>query len=463
MNVVLIDIDSLRPDHIGAYGYPKPTTPNIDGLATDGVRFDNAYTANSPCIPSRAALLTGRPGVDTGVVTHGPDGQSVAYPATDGTYPWAGSWRDPVDSPKKWDTLPELFYRQRTYTAAVSSFPRHPAPWFHRSWHRFEYPQEPPGDDESFQTVRGARVARKAADIVAARASADFLLYAQYWDPHGPYNRSTEEVDRFRGVEHPYPTEDQIQDHQSWDQWRSAAQMGIAGRDDLEGLLAGYDAEIKYVDEQVGVLLDALRREGVYDDTLIVLTADHGEEFGEHGLYREHWSVHEGTQRVPLVIKPPATTPVTPGARSHLVLNTDIAPTVADYVGHPTPGAWQGSSLRPIVADNASWSRSHLVFGHGLYTAQRGVRTRRWKYVRTYHSGMWASSVPEEQLFDVDADPWEQRDRSRERDDERRRLSEILDRWERRHVSDGEDPMVRLADDGPAGYRWAQQKVSKGG
>ncbi|WP_255475238.1 sulfatase [Halapricum sp. CBA1109] len=154
-------------------------------------------------------------------------------------------------------------------------------------------------------------------------------------------------------------------------------------------MLAAYDAEIRYVDRHLGRLLDTLESQGRYEDALIVLLADHGEEFGEHGLYSEHWSTHEGTQRIPLVVKPPGG-----AARERsdaLVTNVDIAPTVADYAGLARPAAWQGRSLEPLVAgDDPEW-RERVVLDHGLYTAQRAVRTERWKFVRTYHDASGTS------------------------------------------------------------------------
>ncbi|ERH00257.1 MAG: arylsulfatase A related enzyme [Haloquadratum sp. J07HQX50] len=460
MKTLLLDIDSLRPDHIGAHGYARETTPHIDSLAADGVRFESAYVANSPCLPSRAALLTGRYGVDTGIVTHGPDSQSIEYPATKKTNPWAGSWQDMIHSPSDWYTLSELCYHDQMHTVAVSSFPRHPAPWFHRTWHAFEYPQEPAGTDESFQTVRGEQVADRVNAQIRRHAHEDFFLYAQFWDPHAPYNRSAAENEQFESTPTPpYPTAEQIASHQSWETWRSATQMGITDRDSLQSLLNGYDAEIRYVDQQIGAVLDALRQEGIYDETLIVLTADHGEEFGEHGAYREHWSVYDGTQRVPLIIKPPADEPVSRGERTDLVVNVDIAPTIADYAGLSMPDSWHGVSLRDAVAGRSELDRAHIVFEHGLYTAQRGIRTERWKYIETYDTGMWDEFVPVVQLFDCEDDPWEQHNCRDTHPDVCDELAAQLTEWKQTHVPERGDALADLAQTGPAGNRWAERKL----
>lgn len=447
MPTLYIDIDSLRPDHLGCYGYEASTSPNVDSLADDAVRFDAAYAAASPCMPSRAAVVTGRYGINNGVTTHGPRGQTL----------------DSAGRPDP--TLPERFFRERVPAISVASFPRHPAPWFYHVWDEYYHPREPPGPDESFQSVRGETVADAAIDALNERADDDFFLYVQFWDPHGPYQRADEEVEQFRdGPTPPYPTEEHIREHLTWDAWRGAASPGLAeealkyidadrieNREVLKELLAHYDAEIRYVDRHVGRLLDALRETGRYDETLVVLTADHGEEFGEHGVYREHWSTHEGTQRVPLLVKPPTTADNEGGVREELVTNVDLAPTVADYADLEAAPAWQGASLRPLVAGtNADW-RDRIVVDHGLYTAQRAVRTARWKFVRTYHPGEWNDVVPDRQLFDVQADPYEQHDHS----DERPAVVDALERemavWAERHVGPSEDALHETAREGPFG------------
>lgn len=449
--IVYLDIDSLRPDHIGAYGYDKDTTPRIDELAEDSVVFSNAYAANSPCMPSRAGLLSGRYGVDNGVETHGSRGQVLDQPASwdaDEQADWDGRMED------YW-TLPELFFHERRQTGAVSSFPRHPAPWFHQTWHEFRQPQEPEGDRETFATPRGEEVATETLNMLERYAEEDsFLLYSQFWDPHVPYKRSDEEEGLFMdGEPPPYPTEEQIREHRTWDCLGDAADAGIEDRSDLQEMMAGYDAEIHHVDRQAGKILDELHEQELYDEALIVLTADHGEEFGENGVYKKHWSVHEGTQRVPLIVKPPG------GAdgqeRGELVTNVDMAPTLADYADLDAPAAWQGESLRPLVEGTDPDWRDVLVLDHGLHTAQRAVRTGDWKLIETYHPGDWKEQLPEQQLYRMD-DHREQDDLAEERPGIAERLVEEKEDWLQQY-GDNSDPLQEVAEEGPAGYLFYRQ------
>lgn len=118
MPVVHIDIDSLRADHLGTYGYDAPTSPNIDELADDAVQFERMYVANSPCMPSRAAFLTGRYGLNNGVETHGVRGQQLHS-----AHNWEFDDGNPHTQRRDYWTLPELFFQERIQSVAISSFP----------------------------------------------------------------------------------------------------------------------------------------------------------------------------------------------------------------------------------------------------------------------------------------------------------------------------------------------------
>ncbi|MFC7249195.1 sulfatase [Halomicroarcula sp. GCM10025324] len=454
MRTLYIDIDSLRADHVGAYGYDAETTPNLDSFAQDAVAFDRAYVANSPCLPSRAALLTGRYGLRNGIETHGPQSQLLNHPANE--VEWAGTWSDHVPG-REWWSLPRLFYEERVPTVAVTSFPRHPAPWFNDTWHEIYQIQEPVGNRESFQTPRAESVVDTAIDALSEYDD-DLFMYVQLWDPHGPYRRSDDEVAEFAdGPAPPYPTVEQIANHQTWDAWRSATHMEIENRADLRRMIANYDAEIHYADRHLGRLFERLKQRGLYEETLIIVTGDHGEEFGEHGLYREHWSTHDGTQRVPLLVKPPADAAAETGHRSQLVTNVDMAPTVAEFAGLEAPARWQGRSLCPVIeSGDVDW-RDAVFVDHGLYTAQRALRTDQWKLIRTYHAGMWDDAIPELQLYDMETDPWEQTNLAEENPEVVSRLESRLATLVESRQGPYRDALREVAERGPAGYRAFQE------
>ncbi len=449
MKTLHIDIDSLRPDHMGAYGYERNTTPHIDALADDGVLFTRAYAANSPCMPSRAGTMSGRYGIHNGVATHGRQGRILNSP----------HMRDDESYDRSWWRLPELFFNNRVQTVGISSFPRHPAPWFYQLWHEFYQPQEPNEEGAYFQTPEASKITDIALGCLDEHLQNDLYLYVQYWNPHTPYTRSEESVAKFEDPPMPpYPTESQINDHREWDTWRSADQEDIESRADLAEVLAHYDAEVHHVDKYVGRLIKELRENEVYDDTLIIVTADHGEEFGEHGIYREHGTVSEGTQQIPLIIKPPASESVSPGSRDHLTTNVDLAPTIADYCGFEPPATWQGNSLRPVIASEDTDWRNHIILEHGLYTAQRAIRTDRWKLIRTYDSGPWKDMISDIELYDIENDQWEQTDLSNERPKIVEKLTTEMAVWAEQHVGREEDALKKVAREGPAGMAFIQDE-----
>lgn len=450
MHIVVLEVDALRPDRIGAYGHDIDT-PHIDQVADDGVVFDNAYTANSPSLPARAAFITGRYGISNGIETHGPAAYRIESPHT-----WAAYNRDRRDY---W-TLPELFFNNRTTSCAVASDGRHPAPWLYHVWHEFHQPQEPAGDRESFMTVRGETVADRCIDLLD-RHDNELFLYTQFWDTHAPYKIPDSDLQVAPETVDlpPYPTQDQIDAQQPAEAWRCSRDVAAEDRDDLAALLADYDTAVRYVDRQIGRIVNRLKAEDVYDETLLVISADHGEEFGEHGVYREHWSTYDGTQRIPLIVKPPADAPHTSSRQDALVTNVDLAPTLADYTGLDAPRAWQGRSLRPLLNDNAKNWRDHVVLDHGLYTAQRAVRTQRWKLIRTYHPGTW-THLPEIQLFDLEQDPWEQDDVSADYPDVVQDLHRAMQRFVDDHISRNGDPLMAVADDGPIGAMGKETNVA---
>lgn len=347
-----------------------------------------------------------------------------------------------------------MFFHERITTTAISSFPRHPAKWFYHLWDQFIQPREPIGDDESLFTPRAEHVADLAIDFLDANCRTDFFLYTQFWDPHEPYNRSEEEIEQFRdeSLLPPYPTDEQIKQQQKKSVLRGATEVGIENRSDLAEIHANYDAEIRYADAHIGRIIDRLQAIGSYDESLIILTGDHGEEFGEHGVYRHHWSTFDGTQQIPLIIKPPKNCSFDPGCRDQLITNVDIAPTILEFAGIDPPEKWQGKSLLPIIEQqNDSW-RDYIVLEHGLHTVQRAIRTSKWKLIRTYHPGMYKEELSRYQLYNLNEDPWEQNDISEEHQAIIDELERDMATWVEHHVGPDGDSLRELARDGPTAY-----------
>ena len=263
--------------------------------------------------------------------------------------------------------------------------------------------------------------------------------------PGGFMRFSDAEVERFvdDGVLMPDLSESDIERLQADDHWHCASRSGVTSLVAYRRLLATYDAEIAHVDSAVGDVLSMLDEIGIADETVVVISADHGEEFGEHGVFSEHWSVHDGTQRVPLLVRVPGSG--WSGVRSGMALNIDLAPTFVELAGLESAADWDGVSLVPALRGDVDVVRDSVPVCHGLYTAQRGWRSLDWKLVQTLSGGEW--ELPSLQLFDMRTDLHERSDVSSSHPERVSSMKAELDVWVGLMLekSGREDPLVACA------------------
>jgi choline-sulfatase len=410
MRILYIDIDSLRPDHLGCYGYNRATSPQIDALAREGIRFENYFTPDAPCLPSRTAFYSGRFGIQTGVVGHG---GTAASPKVQ------GPGRGFTDSFGEQGLAHQLQLRG-LHTAMISTFgQRHGAHWFYAGFN--EVHNNGQGGMESAHHVwdlAGPWLERHAA-------SDNWFLHVNFWDPHTPYRVPVSYGEPFANDPLPtWLTPEVLERHQRTTGPHTALDIGMyeakpeKGPDwprqpwsldhtaELRRLIDGYDTGIRYADDYVGRIVAQLKAAGVYDDTAIILSADHGENLGELGIYAEHGTADVPTCRVPLIIKWPG------GARGvnrKFHYNLDLAPTLIDLLGGSAQPIWDGRSFAPAVRNGETTDgRDEIILSQCAHVAQRSVRWGDWLYVRTYHDGF--RLLPDELLFNVANDPHEQHD-----------------------------------------------------
>ncbi len=457
MRIIYFDIDSLRPDHLGCYGYGRDTSPNIDQIAQEGVVFGNCFTSDSPCVPSRAALFSGRFGVQNGVVTHWGPGSEFRFPAQD----------TGLDQDFRQD-MPLFSRHLRQYgwdTISFSSFAdRHQAPWFLAGWN----------ETHNFTLKMGSENADEVADAVIpwleTKGTKDqYFLHIHFWDPHRKYTMPQEWADRFKSDSlPPWPDADTLAVQQTADYgpctptelWRDfetspVATMpdAIANIDDLHKMIDGYDGTIRYVDHYIGLIRNTLKKLGVWDDTAIIVSADHGESMGEHAVFGNHVNASESTHRVPLIIRWPD------GGRHHvkddrLLYQLDLTRTLCELLDIPAPEGWQGQPFTDAIKGGIVRSqRQHLIWSHGLYTCQRAVRTKEWLLLYTYHPGLYAWDPVS--LYHVSSDPYETNNLVNTNSEKVSELSVLLDEWYRKHVygpTGSPDPMQQVIATGPWKY-----------
>jgi choline-sulfatase len=452
MNVLLIDIDSLRADHLGCYGYPRPTSPNIDALAEAGWRFERCYVSDAPCQPSRTAMATGRFGFQNGVVAHG-GRRAEPYNTS------ADRVQEPDPATRHWFHALE---RAGWRTASISSFASRHAAWWYlaglRDWHS--------SGKDGMETAD--EVVDAAIDWLDRHGrEAPWVLHVNLWDPHTPYRAPVS--DELREVAAPVWIDEarlaaqrasfgplSAQDAMGlWFPGQLAFERpGVPGElrtvDDVAAWFDAYDDGVRFADAQVGRLLERLEALGARDDTLIVVTADHGENLGESNLYGDHQTADHPTTRVPwLMVHPSLGAPRT---WTGLHYQFDLAATILQLAGVEVPARWDARGAWPALRDGRDEGRDELVVSQMAWSCQRAVRWGDWLLLRTYHPGL--KDLPPVALYDVARDPHQTRDLAPERPDVVADGLTRLAAWtaeQRARNPQGEDPMETvLAEGGPS-------------
>lgn len=307
-NVLLITVDTLRADHLGCYGYDKTTTPNLDALAKDGAVFEFTMAPKGSTWPSLATILTGLYPVTHGVRVNGMH----------------------LDS--KHDTLAELL-KPAGYAGAVFI-----ANGGNQAWEGFDTlvkVKEEPRD----------RVLTDAAlEWLDGNADKKFFLWLHYFAPHGPYE-PPKEFHTFTDPNYKGDIDG------SYD---ALTRVFVRKRDlspeDLAYVKGLYDGEVAFTDHEIGRVIDKVASLGILDDTMVVFSADHGEELYDHHYYFHHQaSLYEGVLRVPLIVRWPEK--VQAGRKiTQPVSLADIAPTILELLGMDRPAVMEGISLVPAIA-----------------------------------------------------------------------------------------------------------------
>jgi len=344
-NLLLVTIDTLRPDHLRCYGYEQIQTPNIDSLAADGVRFEQAYTPIPITLPSHTVILTG------------------TYPMMNGMHDFSGNNLNPLQP-----TLATVLRARGYDTGAVIA-----AAVLDR---RFGLNQ---GFDFYYDHFDFSRLAETNLDLMERPANEvidqalkwlakprqkPFFLWVHLYDPHHPYKP-------------PAPFNEKYKSNL-------------------------YDGEIAFTDTQLGRLLGYLKGHALYDRTLVVLSGDHGEGLGEHGEKTHGFFIYNSTLHVPLIIKPPRRAKLAAKVLSNQVSLVDLMPTTLGLLSAPVPAKVQGKSLAGLlhgsdVEGSPLYSETYLPRIHFNWSELRGLNARDYHLI----------DGPKPELYDVSKDPRE--------------------------------------------------------
>lgn len=456
-NLVVVTIDTLRADRVGALARDgRSLTPELDRVAAEGARFTRAFSATNITNPSHLTIFSG------------------AYPKNHAVF--GNSTRAGGSLTTLAERLSEAGYATAGF---VSAFHLQSLSGLERGFDAFPAP--------SASEVKGGEAVGRALEWLAARgadaAGKPFFLWVHLYDPHRPYvppdavarrvlpedagpvedlekrlssapNRERDAVAERSGV-----SEAEIRAFMK--DWKKAgkgvaelaalesgppdalatrvaravaARRGIVGgsawtEPDRAAMALLYDAEVASADRELGPLFAALRQDGLRETTHLVVTSDHGENLGDHGIFFNHRGIFDTTLHVPLSIGGPGIPAGTViGEPAHHV---DLVPTVLDLLGRPAARGADGVSLAPLVRREAAALAPRLLFHENAYEIARAVRDGRWKYVdpvpiealsNRLRNELWH----EEALFDTDADPGESADVAAGNADVRERLSRVL-------------------------------------
>jgi arylsulfatase A-like enzyme/Flp pilus assembly protein TadD len=347
-NVVLITIDTLRPDHLHCYGYDKIQTPSIDSIAADGVRFDGAFTPIPITLPSHSVILTG------------------TYPMMSGMHDFSGNNLSP-EQPTLATVLRARGYDTGAVIAAAVLDRRFGLNrGFDFYYDHFDFSRLAETNLDLMERPAN-QVIDQAIAWLARPRKRPFFLWVHLYDPHHPYKP-------------PAPFDEQYKSNL-------------------------YDGEIAFADTQLGRLLRYLKEHGLYNQMLLAVSGDHGEGLGEHGEKTHGFFIYNSTLHVPLIIKPPQSEKATKKVRSDQVSLVDLMPTMLGLLTVPVPHSVQGKNLAPKLLQGGElngsplYSETYLPRIHFNWSELRGLAVPGYHFI----------DGPKPELYDLSHDSRELR------------------------------------------------------
>jgi len=381
-NVVLLVIDALRARNLGCYGYHHNTSPNIDNLASEGVIFERAYSCTNATDPSLLTILSGKYPLSHGILNH-------AARITD----------EEIQSFRKRGTIliPEILKTEGYETLAVDWLGKfHKRGYDHygaisrRAWDPFRIRRLllsllrrlHISNAGLVSQIYNAKNQTDQAITLIRKAKSSFFLFVHYWDTHVPYSSPRKLYKAFQKL--PYHENMSIEEICKGignPSWRNFIKKWAGRLGHIKNVLAKYDSSIAYVDQEIGRLANFLEDKGMLDETLFIITSDHGESLTEHEIYFDHHGLYDVNIHVPLILRFPKLLPRATRI-SGLVQHTDIVPSILELTGvKKDEYDFDGKNLTPLIYGQTQQLHS-AVYAEESYTQRKkAIMTNEYKYI----------------------------------------------------------------------------------
>ncbi|MDQ3700965.1 MAG: sulfatase-like hydrolase/transferase, partial [Chloroflexota bacterium] len=386
-NVLIIAIDTQRADHLSCYGYHRLTSPHLDRFASQGALFEDAYSTHIPTHPGYTTLFTGKDVFAHQIVTQG----------------------GPVDLAPEVRQLAEVLSERGYFTGAADNLGR----WFSRGFEAYEnYRWEREGTEwRKAEAVNERLLPLLDRAAGEAQGGRPFFLFAHYWDPHTPYLPPAPFSRMFYGGDEKDPANRSMDPVFGFEPFRHYFQQWMGGVTDIRFPVAQYDAEVAYVDSALAHVFSRLDALGLSEQTLVIVTADHGECLDDHECWFDHHGLYEENVHVPLLMRLPGRIPAGRRVPGFARL-TDVAPTVLEAIGHGDAAAaegMEGESLWPVVGGIQAQRvrREELYLTECTWMRKRAWRRGDWKLIQALEPDF--HDFPPLELYNLAEDAGERR------------------------------------------------------
>jgi arylsulfatase A-like enzyme len=429
-NIVLISIDALRADRLGAYGNDPEVSPRIDALASRGVRFDQAITQGSSTVPSVSSFMTSLHPSELGIISgrawyvdeafatlaealQVAGYRTQAYVTNPHLVPAKGYAQGFDDYVAPEPDRPFGLDRLRTYPILPGLVCQH----LEMGCHLFDTGYGLILDRLLVVENEGGRVNSLARRFLRLHSDEQFFLWLHYMEPHAAYTPSQPFVDLPPSV-----TAEREAFLRAWQPSKKTWPL-VLRSEDVAALKSLYDGEILDVDRWVGAIWDEIQAQGLADRTLLVITADHGDEFGEHGDFGHSHTVYQELDRVPLIVVGPQVGQ--PGRVIDVpVPLLDILPTLLDVAGAPFPNPIRGDSLLPVLRGGKP-PRKPIVSESPARRSTYDDKALRLGDYKAVHN----VDLDQTELYDLSLDPQEQHDLSASEPERASAMRDQLREW----------------------------------